>query len=817
VPVLLAGDPALTRQFQLVLDILQRQGSHTLAAPLAVLPLLCRRPAEALAYLNLVQATFEAQLPYERCLHWIHRLPREVRAFPAGRRVFLCAQTQKLMARDPGLAAGFLEGLAQGVLQLDDRPLAGFVAQGLRRAVRSPGGGRHFLALESDQGRAAFAARRVTVTLDAMCPVLGRYLRARLGAAVGLHSLEALPGKLQPGEGAPFWACCDGKTLYLPAKLDIFGDAGKNRDLYKLLAKLEAGTLEGGTFDFDYERAAARLGWPMPESEDQCAPPPVQDQGDLTRFVAHFADSRLALDLFTLFEHARLNQRLFARYPGLGRQLRELLTISDPPPGLLPDDCLVGDLYRRVALAGMIGDAIRLPDPLEPLVGRFQSDPVGLASVEALTPFVAQSYALLEGRPPEVLYGAQGASVQRPAVTALGRRILPGLYLRAFGSLERELRRIQSLFQTLGRQVPGSVLRRRLKQSQGRLSDEDLDHLWTSARPGKCRTDPSVKRPDWRALGFDSRRHALTDRAPKEKSPYEEIFSYREWDCQLNDYLHDHVRVRVDQGPLGEGAFYGEVLVRRRGLILGMRRAFEMLKPQGLSLLRQWPEGDEFDYRAMIDFALDRRAGRSPSERLYIKRVKALRDVAVLVLVDASRSTAHTADGGRAAVLDVEKEALVLFGEALQVLGDQFAVAAFSGSGRLGVDFWWLKTFATALDGSVQARIAGLQPQRNTRMGAAIRHATHCLAQVPAKVRLLIIIGDGFPNDLEYKQGYAIADTRRAIAEARARHVHSHAVTVNTSGDPQLDALYGRTHHNTISDVRELPDKLLRIYGALTR
>jgi nitric oxide reductase activation protein len=102
-------------------------------------------------------------------------------------------------------------------------------------------------------------------------------------------------------------------------------------------------------------------------------------------------------------------------------------------------------------------------------------------------------------------------------------------------------------------------------------------------------------------------------------------------------------------------------------------------------------------------------------------------------------------------------------------------------------------------------------------MGAAIRHATAQLSAAGARVRLLIILGDGFPNDTGYKREYAIADTRKAIAEARARGIHARAITVNIIGDERLDDLYGSLHHNVISDVRELPDKLLRIYSALTR
>jgi len=98
-----------------------------------------------------------------------------------------------------------------------------------------------------------------------------------------------------------------------------------------------------------------------------------------------------------------------------------------------------------------------------------------------------------------------------------------------------------------------------------------------------------------------------------------------------------------------------------------------------------------------------------------------------------------------------------------------------------------------------------------------VRHATAAIEDAPHRVRLIILISDGFPNDLGYKADYAIADTRKAIAEARAKNVHVKAITVNIGSDPGLDALYGRAHHHVIGDVRELPDKLLRVYGTLTR
>ena len=160
--------------------------------------------------------------------------------------------------------------------------------------------------------------------------------------------------------------------------------------------------------------------------------------------------------------------------------------------------------------------------------------------------------------------------------------------------------------------------------------------------------------------------------------------------------------------------------------------------------------------------------------------------MAALLLVDISRSTANSVPGAGAAVLDVEKEAIVILCEALRALGDGFAVAGFSGAGRLGADYFRIKGFEEPLSDEVKGRIGAVQPQRNTRMGAAIRHAGRELEETPARVRLLMVLSDGFPNDADYRRHYAVADTRKAVSELSARHIRFHALTVNLPADPRL-------------------------------
>jgi nitric oxide reductase activation protein len=185
--------------------------------------------------------------------------------------------------------------------------------------------------------------------------------------------------------------------------------------------------------------------------------------------------------------------------------------------------------------------------------------------------------------------------------------------------------------------------------------------------------------------------------------------------------------------------------------------------------------------------------------------------------VDQSASTKNPVPGSDKSVLSVEKEAIVLFCEALEVVGDDFAVAGFSGRGRLQVDYFRYKDFDEPVTRMVRRRISGMTPQRSTRTGAALRHAIGTLSKRPSKVRILILLSDGYPNDTGYKRDTAVSDVQKAVSEAKSKNIHVRPITVSISADKDLDTLYSNLHHNIIYNVRQLPDTLWRIYRALTR
>ena len=816
-PVLLAGDAPLLAAYRQCVAVLLNKGAYLLPAPLEGLRWLLAAPdlPAAAEYLTLLRTVFDRKLSYNRCQYLGNLLPRALRRMPVRRRRGQLCQLKRIAAVDLRLLEPFLEGLERGVNLLADQALERFVDQALERASRHFEQAQRFIALRSDSGRERCRSLQTAVPLTRALAGLNRYLQARTGRPTCLKPLATLPGiRDEALAGGPL-AACDGDSVYLPEEIDRFGNREANARLFRILAKFETGLIEYGTFRFDLERArdlglAAKA--PVPEAND-----PAAGAGDLARFVAGFDHQGLALDLLTLFEHARLQVRLQIDYPGLVRQGRPVFQAEfRKRQENVQWASFLDAAYARLALDLPL-TAMRL-DPPDGLALVAEMQTAFLAADPARMP-VEASAGLVSTFYPQVAEAlAAGRRPYRPLTAPFRLSIPIDAHARNFAPVASRAAAIARRLATRGFKLYPADLRILLQRNAGRLDDKDIHALVrrarriASANGAPADSLPPLDPADWQLPAAGG-----TDAAFEDSDDVENVVWLREWNHLIGDYLHDHVRVRDRRLPSAANGFYAGVLERHKGLVRRLKYAFELLRPEGLQLLRQWIEGDDFDYRALLDYALDRRAGIMPSDRLYIKRIKQRRDVAVLLLVDLSRSTSNIVEGSDASVLDVEKEAIVLFSQALEVVGDRYAIAGFSGTGRLGVDYFRIKDFDAALEDTVRGGIGQLRPQRSTRMGAAVRRATRDLTVQEARVRLLIVIGDGFPNDLEYKQDYAIADTRQAIGEARAERIYTHAITVNLAASPRLDDLYGHVHHTVISDVRELPDQLLRIYSTLTR
>jgi nitric oxide reductase NorD protein len=847
-PVLVHGSHDLAPTFCDVFDTMCRMGTYTLKGPFKALSALLRSGdvAAGTAYLNLLQSAFSQDISYNQSLRFVYTLPTAVSGFVPFKRAWQIAELTRIVRADPLLAEAYLEGKERGLDLLSRDSLHRFIDAAMEKFKQAPEQGVKFMALDSGMALDLCRDLQVAVPLVQVQQSLMRYVRARTGKSVAIRPANSVRGDFGglAGEAPPgvspesHMVFSDTRAIYLPDEIGCFPNQTENRALYMALAKLEAGLLEFGTHDFDFEKAIELCRGADLCAGLECIPSleggrAVPENGsDLERFFNLFPDDTMAAGLFTIFEHGRVRLLLARHYPGLVKRVLPLFRAESRRMQQAGEgDQLLLCLYHTIALGAP--DLLPLENQrhvavLSGIQDGFDKIMVGCGAAHRSTEsvFVPETSALLTMTAYSMLartlhpYQAEKETQHQTRSTPLfpfGRHLRPDLVFNSFAELDALSRNIISVLREKGVKAYKSDVRQKLVDNKGCLSPEDLEEI--ALKPGVDGDRPDDDLPgvdlsdiDLAGLLQESGVEVLTCEDGRE-----DACRHPEWDCNVGDYLKDYVRVMDNRIQGCEGDFYSQTLKRHAGLVKQMRHAFELLRPEGLAILRQWIEGDQFDYRALLDFALDRKAGIMPSDRLYIKRIKQQRDVAVLVLVDLSRSTANQAAGSHETVLDVEKAAIVLLCEALGVVGDKFALAGFSGTGRFGVDYFRIKDFDEPVGPETYANINGMVARRSTRMGAAIRHATQQLEQVSARVRLLMVIGDGFPNDVGYKKAYAIADTRKAILEAMSRNIVFKGISVNMAGDPKLDALYGNFNHNVISDIAELPDKLLRIYGAMTK
>jgi nitric oxide reductase NorD protein len=295
-------------------------------------------------------------------------------------------------------------------------------------------------------------------------------------------------------------------------------------------------------------------------------------------------------------------------------------------------------------------------------------------------------------------------------------------------------------------------------------------------------------------------------------------FVYPEWDATIGAYRPEWVALRPRRLRAGTTEWVERVIRRRHAQVGAIKRQFETLRPERQRLRRQ-DDGEDLDLDVIVESHVDRRLGLPPGERPYARTREDRRDIAVAFLIDLSGSTGGYVTGPRGGerVIDVAKESLVLLCEALTTLDDRHAIYGFSGSTRKGCEFYTVKDFADAWDDEAKRRLAGLVPLSYTRLGPPIRHTIGLLGAVPARVRLLMLLSDGRPNDFDaYGGEYGIADTRKALLEARGRSIRTFCLTIDAEAREYMPRLFGPDNYVTLANVATLPRKLPDLYRRLT-
>ena len=289
--------------------------------------------------------------------------------------------------------------------------------------------------------------------------------------------------------------------------------------------------------------------------------------------------------------------------------------------------------------------------------------------------------------------------------------------------------------------------------------------------------------------------------------------TYPEWDARKGAYLPDHVRVLATRAEArAEYEDYAKD-PRTARRIRSVKRQFEALRP-GRVTTRGHLDGDGLDLDATVRAQVDWKATGESNQRIWTQTRPEARDLAVSILLDVSRST-ESAVSGRA-VIDIEREALDALAWGLDACGDDFAINAFSSLKRHRVYVQNCKRFDEPMSRLVEERIGGLRPGFYTRLGAGIRHASAELAGQTRQRKLLLVITDGKPNDLDHYEGrHGIEDTRMAVREARRAGQSVFGVTVDKSAKSWFPRLFGQGGFEVVPDPDKLTQALPQIYRHL--
>jgi hypothetical protein len=680
---------------------------------------------------------------------------------------------------------------------------------------------RSYFALETRGSYAALRGGSNGLALEEVRELLKLYIEGLTGHEVEISPLAAVPVEARIG---------DGRMIHLPAAVAEFADDELDFRLYKVLAAHAAGQIEFGTYEqgtatlqaawlalaetYATENKDALDAFSLPDEMIEVgqaflsvpdAEESLNETGtgrnacptnvDYRRALQLFPHPQLARRIFGTLENCRIDRRLRDKYRGLARDL---------------------DLIREHMRRGR-PSVTGLPATLVPFELLFQTTLLGGATDDARQ-YYGQIVSELETVAAEYLSNASATVADSLMATSRVYSLFQSLAPNDDSIQEVETREEPSESEEENSIATESFKRRPSERNTQRRDARELFNAWNDP-DGEGEPDELAGAEAWTEAEF-----------PEQAIEEGEVaYNYDEWDRELTDHRLGWCRVIEKRVKHGDRSFVEQTRERHKGVISSIRYQFQLMKPEDLLRVTNELDGEEFDLNAVIDYVIDRRAakvgGGHQSERLYTKRLRRRRDVTVSFLLDQSSSTArtigrhplqpYTRPGRR--IIEIEKEGLVLMSEALEAVGDTYSINGFTSEGRRNVKFYVVKDFDEKYSDEVKRRIGGITFQNNTRLGAAIRHATAKLAKQEARTRLLIVLSDGRPYDHDYGDArYAREDTREALRQAKNQGITPFCITIDRESEAELRDLYGEIGYTIIDDVLSLPERMPGIYRRLT-
>ena len=820
---------------------------------------------------------------------------------------------ESLLATSPDCVPAFLKSLDYVLSRVTLSQLDLWFQKGVSVLEENPDGGLAYFKVESNTSEGVLETLSSSLELDRIKGVMRLYCRALSGAPIEILDSKELVHK-GIGWVSESHASTEGTKVFLPPVVDRYQAKDENFGWFKVVSTHQVAHMEFFSFDFRFDRPSTLFGNIREELEllavaqrsaaeladgdgttaESDISNQVSEQGYLTdmgRFFHLFEDRRLALDLFTELEDGRLDYRVKVEYPGIVRNYQRVqqdALAERPALEEMPLQEAMVELLLRLSLGQFKG----LPVPkahvaVARMIAKILKRLFTVsATVEDTSEATIRAYQLIsrlpnEPQPPEEFESQDFDDTDQfseEELQELLQQLEGGQGQGGQGDTEQPYESPQEvdfrgdfkpeLVQLLNRlrmdqkqQMEGEpqpITKEMLEQLLKDSSDLDLDadegslqssmEMFAQNMMKEAGVPPPSSQP---GQGYgpivheDEQGGALETREPKAQV-------YDEWDFRAADYKPKWCIVREKSIEEGDITFFNDTLRNFASLTADIRRQFEMVIPESFRKVRRVIDGEDLDLDAAIEATIDWRTGKTPEDKVWWRRNKIERDVAVVFLLDMSASTAEAIDEGRQPtddrdapddpveymmwlrsrregmvrrhykrIIDLEKESTAILLQALETIGDSYGIYGFSGYGRENVEYYVIKDIDEPFHDKIKRRIDKITPMHATRMGPAIRHATSKLMNQEARTKLLFLISDGRPQDRGYsregvEKEYAVHDTHMALAEARRKSVVPFCLTVDKSGHDYLKSMCGDMSYEVLDNIWSLPSRLPVLYRMLT-
>ncbi len=308
--------------------------------------------------------------------------------------------------------------------------------------------------------------------------------------------------------------------------------------------------------------------------------------------------------------------------------------------------------------------------------------------------------------------------------------------------------------------------------------------------------------------------------------PVSDPYHYNEWDYHVQLARPEWATVIERKQGRGDPEIMDEILVKYKPIASRIRHLIDAMQPQGIVRRRGYEEGEELDLNAAVRAMTDIRRGIMPDPRINIRITRHIRDLSIVVLMDLSESTNEKigdipeGEEGYAeqpSILDLTRESTGLLAWAIDSIGDNFAVHGFASDGRHDVQYYRFKDFEQPYDDETKSRMAGMRGGLSTRMGAALRHAGWHLSQQNASKRLVLLITDGEPADIDERDPqYLRHDAKKAVEDLAMQGIYTYCLTLDPNADRYVARIFGENHYSIVDHVERLPERLPSVFATIT-